>query len=125
MLFHKVFAYCFRCTIMLILTNSLMNCCVVVGQSTKMAFNENNDVEIVKVTNGDSSEPMIGSASDIDRKYSSRVKLFDDIFNIPISVLQQVNNLLQGIVGHPGQTIMAASGYGRSLDMKQEGDSKA
>lgn len=52
------------------------------GQSTKMAFDEDKDVEIVKVTVDDNSEQMVVSASNVDRKYSSRSKLFDDIFNV-------------------------------------------
>lgn len=54
----------------------------VLGQNTKMVFDETKDVERVKVTSGDNSERMIGAASDINRKHSSRVKLFDDIFNV-------------------------------------------
>lgn len=52
------------------------------GQSTKMAFDEEKDVETIKVAIGDNSEQMVVSASNIDRKYSSRSKLFDDIFNV-------------------------------------------
>lgn len=37
----------------------------------------------------------------------------------------QVNNLIQGIVTSPGQSIAAASGFGRSLDMKEGKDLKA
>lgn len=86
MLFRKVFDDCFHCivwvTIMIILTSLFCNSSGVMGQSTKMAFDEEKDVETIKVTYGDNSEQMAVSASNIDRKYSSRSKLFDDIFNV-------------------------------------------
>lgn len=86
MLFRKVFDYCIRCivwaTIMTILTSLFYNSSGVMGQRTKLAFDEEKDVEIVRVATGDNSEQMIVSASNIDRKYSSRSKLFDDIFNV-------------------------------------------
>lgn len=85
MLFQKVFDYYIRCvvwvTILMILTSLFFNSSAVMGRSTKLAFDEEKDVETFKVTTGDNSEQMFFSASsNVDRR--SRVKLFDDIFNV-------------------------------------------
>lgn len=86
MLFRKIFDCCIRCfvcfTVLVLLTNLLLHSAGVMGQSTKLAFDEEKDVETFKVTVGDNTEQMVGSASNVDRKYTSRVKLFDDIFNV-------------------------------------------
>lgn len=93
MLFRKVFDYCIRCilwlTVLIIFTSLVLNCSGVVGQRqrqstrlSKLSFDEDKDVETFDVAVGDDSEQMIGSASNVDRKLSPRVKLFDDIFNV-------------------------------------------
>lgn len=86
MLFRKIFDCCIRCfvcfTVLVLLTNVLLHSVGVMGQRTKLAFDEEKDVETFKVAVGDNAEQMVGSASNVDRKYTSRVKLFDDIFNV-------------------------------------------
>lgn len=54
----------------------------VVGENTKVDFDEKKDVEIVRIVTNKNNEDVVASASNIDRGYSNRVKLFDDIFNV-------------------------------------------
>lgn len=85
MLFRKVFSCRSQCvvwiTLLITLTSLLLNSSGVVADSEK-------DKETVtsKVVFGDKSEKMIGLGTNIDRR-SSRVKLFDDIFNVYLELL--------------------------------------
>lgn len=86
MLFRTVFDHCIRCivwvSLLIMVTSLLLHSSGVMGQRSKMAFDEEKDVETIKVTVGDNLDQMVGAASDVDRRYTSRVKLFDDIFNV-------------------------------------------
>lgn len=83
MLFRKVFDWCIHSvvwlTILITLSCLLLESSGVVAKSKDMTFDD--EVVTSKVMVNDKSEKMIGSSTNIDRK-STRVKLFDDIFNV-------------------------------------------
>lgn len=70
-------------TAVTMLTTLVLHCPGALGQNTKMAFDETKDAETIRVVTGaDGTDQIVGASSDANRRYTNRVKLFDDIFNV-------------------------------------------
>lgn len=86
MSFPKVFDCCNNSVVWAIVLISftclILDSSGVFAQTRDATFNKDVEEVTSKVMVDDKSDKMIGSATNIDRKYTSRVKLFDDIFNV-------------------------------------------